>query len=127
MGDGRSEKREMEDWWEDRSLPQKIAAGIALGILGIAFLALCGWMLMSLWNWLMPDIFGLKTIDYWQAWGLFILSMIFFHGGSSSGSNGRRSERKRKRHLRQAMQDPESMPINLQEPLAQAQSEPKPE
>ena len=35
-------------------------------------------VVMSLWNWLMPAIFGLKTINYWQAFGLLILSWIFF-------------------------------------------------
>jgi hypothetical protein len=45
---------------------------------------------MWLWNWLMPLIFGLPTLTYWQAVGLFILSKILlggFGGGSSSKKN----------------------------------------
>lgn len=31
-----------------------------------------------LWNWLMPEIFGLKTISLFQAWGLnFLCGMLF--------------------------------------------------
>jgi len=40
-----------------------------------------------LWNWLIPTIFGLKTITFWQAWGLFWLTSILFKGGGSSSSS----------------------------------------
>jgi len=33
---------------------------------------------MLLWNWLMPGIFGLVEIGYWQAMGLNLLSSILF-------------------------------------------------
>lgn len=33
---------------------------------------------MLLWNWLMPVIFGLVKITFWQAWGLTILCNLFF-------------------------------------------------
>ncbi len=37
--------------------------------------------LMLLWNWLMPVIFGLTTITFWQALGLLVLSKILFGKG----------------------------------------------
>jgi hypothetical protein len=37
--------------------------------------------LMLLWNWLMPAIFGLVEVNYWQGVGLWILSGIFFREG----------------------------------------------
>jgi len=42
----------------------------------VAFLF--GWFVMLLWNWLMPVIFGLTTIGYWQAWGLLMLGEFLF-------------------------------------------------
>ena len=48
-----------------------------------AFLVLLAgivWVLMALWNGLMPDIFGLRVITYWQALGLMVLSWILFRG-----------------------------------------------
>lgn len=36
------------------------------------------YLVMSLWNWLMPVIFGLTVISFWQALGLLILSKILF-------------------------------------------------
>ena len=95
---------DMDRWWEDRSLPQKILLGIGFGILGIGLLALFGWVVMLLWNWLMPELFGLKRLDYWQAWGLLALCTILFKG-FGSGGGGRRSDRKRRRHLRRYIQE----------------------
>ncbi len=37
--------------------------------------------IMLLWNWLMPAIFGLCTIDFWQALGISLLSGCLFRGG----------------------------------------------
>ena len=53
----------------------------------IVFIALLGFVVMSLWNWLMPAIFGLGTITYWQAWGLLILGRLLV-GGFRMGGNG---------------------------------------
>jgi len=103
-GSGRHHSGNRDDaWWEERSLAAKIVMGIGFGILGIAFIALIGWVVMSLWNWLMPDIFGLKQINYWQSWGLMILSFILFQGFGSGG--GGRSDKRRKRHLRRYVED----------------------
>ena len=66
---------------------------VILGILGIGALAiLFGFVIMWLWNWLMPEIFGLTTLTYWQAVGLFILSKILIgHGGG--GGNRHKSKK----------------------------------
>lgn len=34
--------------------------------------------IMYLWNWLMPKLFNLTTITYWQAWGLSLLASLLF-------------------------------------------------
>ncbi|MBN2601403.1 MAG: hypothetical protein JXR87_05390 [Candidatus Marinimicrobia bacterium] len=52
-----------------------IVGGIALAI-AAAFIF--GFFVMVLWNWLMPVIFGLGIITYWQAWGLVLLSHLLF-------------------------------------------------
>jgi hypothetical protein len=57
-----------------------IAKCIFMGIIAIgAFFAL-GYVVMYLWNWLMPAIFGLKMISYCEAFGLFILAKLLFGG-----------------------------------------------
>ena len=47
---------------------------------GIIFVAAISFVLMLLWNWLMPLLFGIKAIGYLQAVGLLILSKIIFSG-----------------------------------------------
>ncbi len=91
-------------WWEDRTLPEKIIIGIGFAILGIGLAFLFGWIVMLLWNWLMPEIFGLKRVTYWQAWGLLILCCILFKD-FGSGSSSSRSDRKRRRELRRYMRE----------------------
>ena len=65
---------------------------IAIGI--AALIALFGYVTMSLWNWLLPDLFGLKTITFWQAIGLVILAKIFF-GGFGSDSSSKKSKKRK--------------------------------
>jgi membrane protein required for beta-lactamase induction len=48
-----------------------------LGLIAIVIVIL-GYPLMLLWNWLMPVIFGLPEITFWQAIGLNLLSTILF-------------------------------------------------
>lgn len=52
-----------------------------------AYLGLFGCCVMLLWNWLIPALFGLSTITFWQAAGLLLLSKILL-GGFDCGHNG---------------------------------------
>jgi hypothetical protein len=54
----------------------------ALGhiVLGVVAVAGFGAIVMLLWNWLMPAIFGLACISIWQALGLLALARILFSG-----------------------------------------------
>ncbi|OQY37610.1 MAG: hypothetical protein B6226_05005 [Candidatus Cloacimonetes bacterium 4572_65] len=72
----------------------KIIMWVCIGLLAIAgFGLLGGYVIKALWNWLMPDIFGLKVITYWQAVGLVVLSKILF-GSNFSSSNTKSKSRK---------------------------------
>jgi hypothetical protein len=55
------------------------------------FIALGGWVVMSLWNWLLPPLFGWPALTFWQALGLLALCRILFGGFGFRGS--RRSRR----------------------------------
>jgi|GEM_PF-873162 len=94
-----------DSWWEERRLGMKFFLGflMAIGFIGLIFLF--GWVVMLLWNWLMPEIFGLQQVTYWQAWGLLVLSSILFKSFPSGGSNesGKRGDRRRRRELKKMM------------------------
>jgi hypothetical protein len=56
-----------------------IAAYLILRVIGAAAFALAfGWAVMLLWNWLMPAIFRLGAINYWQAFGVVFLAHLIF-------------------------------------------------
>jgi hypothetical protein len=56
-------------------------------VVGVLLALLWGLPLMLLWNWLMPTLFGLTTITFWQAVGLNILCVILFKGSNTSNSS----------------------------------------
>jgi len=58
----------------------KMAVMITVGIAAI------GWLIMLLWNWLIPSLFmGAQQIGYWQALGILLLSKILFSKGFGFG------------------------------------------
>ena len=64
--------------------PRRAARIVMMVFAGIFFAAgvalLFGILVRELWNWLMPSLFGLKQITYWQAFGITILGKILFSG-----------------------------------------------
>jgi uncharacterized membrane protein len=64
-------------WWLFIAAPLALAAFIFIG----------GEIVMYLWNWLAPALFGWRLITFWQALGLLILCRILFGniGGHGHG------------------------------------------
>lgn len=60
---------------------------IAAIIIAVALMLVFALPTYWLWNWLMPTIFGLTKISFWQAFGLNLLSYIFF--GPKNGSSSK--------------------------------------
>ena len=48
--------------------------------IGLVIATLLSFIVMQLWNHLLPEIAGVRTITFWQALGLLILSKILFGG-----------------------------------------------
>jgi hypothetical protein len=62
-------------------------------ILGmVIFITIGGGIVMLLWNWLAPALFGLRLITFWQALGLLALCRILF-GGFGLGGGHRSNSR----------------------------------
>lgn len=60
-----------------------IAKAVVFGSLaGVAFT----FAVMLLWNWLMPLLFGLTVITFWQSLGILVLSKILFGSGQHGHS-----------------------------------------
>jgi hypothetical protein len=52
------------------------------------FIAIGGEVVMHLWNWLLPALFGWRQVTFWQALGLLALCRILFGGLGCGGSHG---------------------------------------
>ena len=58
---------------------------IFIPLAGAAFLSLVSFAVMTLWNCLVPGIFGYSVITFWQAMGLFVLCKLLFGFGRGGG------------------------------------------
>lgn len=61
------------------------------------FIALIGYVVMLLWNNILPEVLGVNTITFWQATGIFVLCKILF--GFGKGGGGRFREKMMQRRL----------------------------
>lgn len=76
---------------------QKMIFMAPLAGLGMALVIFIGGeVVMHLWNWNLPPLFGWRQITFWQALGLFALCRILF-GGSGPLGHGRSNIRRRMR------------------------------
>jgi len=67
---------------------------LKFALLAAVFATVFTFVVMRLWNWLMPELFGLHVITFWQALGLLFLSKILF-GGFRGGPHRHWSWRRR--------------------------------
>ena len=95
-----------------QTIAKRIAKFIAMAIAGIIaitlFIFLGGKVVQLLWNWLMPMLFGLREVTFWQAVGILALSRILFGGLGMGGNRGPRKHRftlEEKERFRQRMRD----------------------
>lgn len=69
-------------------------------LLGVAFAAILGLLVMSLWNAILPAVIGVKSIGFWQALGGLVLCRILFGGlGFHPGMIGMARHRMHKRWM----------------------------
>jgi hypothetical protein len=67
---------------------------VKFAVLAILFSVVFSFVVMWLWNWLMPAVFGLRTVTIWQAVGLLLLCKILFGGFRGAHSHGGFSRRR---------------------------------
>ena len=75
-----------------------LAASLGLA----AFIGIGGEVVMHLWNWNLPAVFGWRQITFWQALGLFALCRILF---GDLGMRGRSPRSNMRRRIRERMDE----------------------
>ena len=58
----------------------RFARGARFILFAIVAAFVLSFVAMHLWNWLMPALFGLHQITYWQTLGLLVLSRLLLGG-----------------------------------------------
>jgi hypothetical protein len=58
----------------------RIVRVLKIALLVVVGVAVFSLVVMSLWNWLTPALFGWHRISFWQALGLLVLSKILLGG-----------------------------------------------
>jgi hypothetical protein len=77
----------------------KFWKGLKILLMVAVMCVVAGFVVMHLWNWLMPSIFGLRAITFAQAIGLLVLSKLLLGGfHRHSGGGGHRWKRHMKEH-----------------------------
>src|ERR1700686_1564256 len=92
----RSEENNMRRKWIFLAAPLGIAVFIWIG----------GEVVMHLWNWNLPALFGWRQITFWQAIGVFALCRILF-GDLGMRARGPRANFRRRRAERWEHMTPE--------------------
>lgn len=64
-----------------------ILYAIIVFFVALAFGLLLVFPIMWLWNYLMPMVFGLPKLTYWQTYGLYVLINMFVPSRSSTSSH----------------------------------------
>jgi hypothetical protein len=72
----------------------------------VLFTWIFGEVVMHLWNWLLPPLFGWHAISFWQGLGLLVLCRILF-GGVGGHRHDRRSKMRRRMDERWERMTPE--------------------
>ncbi len=73
-------------------------------IAAILFLLLFGYGFMLLWNWLMPEVFGLPILSYWQGVGILVMAKLLF--GHFEGKGHKKHSKDSKKHFQRKISDP---------------------
>ena len=78
------QKRSKSSWFKHAIfIPIAITAGVFL----------FSWVVMLLWNGILPKVLSVNTITFWQALGILVLSKILF-GGFKGGNRRPESHHK---------------------------------
>jgi hypothetical protein len=59
---------------------RRILRGLKILLIVVVAATVFSFLVMELWNHLMPSVFNLHAITFWQALGLLVLSKILFGG-----------------------------------------------
>lgn len=98
------------------STPKKIAKGFGMALLAVAGIMLLTYLVMYLWNAILPNLIHVGYLGYWQALGLLVLCKILFGGFKMNGGPGRyRGSRWKEKYENMSAEEKEEFKQRLKE------------
>ena len=95
---------------------------LAAPLIIFIFIVAGGQIVLHLWNWLLPPLFGWREITFWQALGLLALCRILFGGlGGPGGSRTRHMTPEQREQFRQRIRERCGGPPTTNESAGEAQ------
>jgi hypothetical protein len=84
-----------------------IVPGVIVGIPALLalFVIIGGGLVMLLWNWLLPPLFGWRTITLLQGFGLLVLCRMLFGGFGGGGGHSKHMSPKDRERVRQRVRE----------------------
>lgn len=61
-----------------------------------AIAAALGYIVMFLWNWILPEVVHAGRLNFWQALGLLVLCRLLFGNFNKGGGNNRFAKKQEK-------------------------------
>lgn len=92
-----------------------IVKGALFLVVGVAAAFLFTFITMSLWNALMPELFGLTLLTFWQTLGLLVLSWLFFGRFRGHGMGHHWRHRMKERWMRMSPEEREKFRQHMHE------------
>lgn len=82
---------------------------VFIPVMVVAFMALITYIIMTLWNNILPEVIHVETITFWQAAGIFILCKLLFGFGGMGGPGKGAAFRKRRLQEKMKNMSPEEL------------------
>ena len=80
---------DIEESMENASSIKKVIIVLFFAGLMVALV----WVVMLIWNAILPDVIGVREVNYWQMLGIIFISRLLF-GGSKFGSKNHKSKKR---------------------------------
>ena len=100
----------------------RLGRALRIALVASFAVAVVTWLVMSLWNVLMPNLFALRTISFWQALGLLVLSKILFGSFRPSAGGPRWRRRWQERWEQMTPEEREKFQQGMRRPCGSRQS-----
>ena len=95
--------------------PKKIAKGFFIALMAAAGVMALTYVVMLLWNNILPDLIHVGQLTFWEAMGLLVLCKILFGGFKMGGRGSYRGRRWKEKFENMSPEEKEAFKSRIKE------------